>query len=122
MSEHQIQTCFPGMRPKRPTMRTRRVAEAIARRIVEEVNIDDFYWTREELPDRIADVAEEIMRRGPVQSIFYRLWKGQPPFDSSGRPYGWEGIDDHCNAIVHEIAHEELARAVREHERSFGNA
>jgi hypothetical protein len=45
-------------------MRTPSVARRIAERIVAEVNQDDYYWTPDELPDRIADVAEEIVAHG----------------------------------------------------------
>jgi predicted DNA-binding protein (UPF0278 family) len=107
-------------------MRTERVAKAIAARIVAEVNLDDFYWTPEEVPERIEDVTKEIVRCGRPASVFYRLWKQQHPISDSGLraddPYGWEGIDEHCRHIGNEIAREEVQKAVDQYERDYGKA
>ena len=119
------QTCLPGLNPMPPTMRTPSVAHRIAERIVKEVNLDDFYWTPDELPERITDVAKEIVRVGRPGSVFSRLWKRQPPFNDDGErgghPYGWEGIDEHCRHIAGEIAEEEVEAAVEKHRRNYGN-
>lgn len=118
------QTLFIGMpKPPRPTVQDEKVASRIAARIVEAVNLDEFYWTKEEVPDRIADVTQEIVLYGKPRGVFYRLWKKQPLADCSGRrgghPYGWDGIDDHCRDIADEIAKEELERAVEEYRERY---
>lgn len=121
-----IQLCFSGLRPDPPTLRSRAVAEEIARRIVAEVNLDDFYWEKDELPDRIADVTEEIMGGGKVRTLFTRLHRKQPPYndkgDLGGHPYGWEGIDEHCRHIADEIADGVLTRHRLDHLRQYGRA
>ena len=118
------QICFPGLKPPVPTMRTIRVVVAIARRIVEIVNLDDFYWESSEIPERITDVAAEIMRCGRPLSVFQRLHHQQPPISDSGErgghPYGWDGIDDHCRAIADDIAREEVEKAVAQHKLIYG--
>ena len=117
------QLCFGGLKPEPPTIRSRRVAERIAKRIVAEVNLDEFYWTTKEVSDRIADVANEIARCGRPATVFARLWKRQPPISCNGErgahPYGWEGIDERCRAIADEIASEELKKAMVQYERDY---
>jgi hypothetical protein len=112
------------MKPKPPTIRTRRVAERIARRIVEYLNPEGCVWDDDELPERLTDVTEEIMRCGRPGTVISRLWKKQPPIDDTGErgthPYGWEGLDEDCRAIATTIAREELARAKAEYVREFG--
>lgn len=110
---------FPAMttcRPPKPKLTDHRVAEAIARRIVAEVNLGDFYWEPEEIETRVWDVTREIMRVGRPESVFTRLYKQQPPVSCDGRrgghPYGWDGIDEHCRHIADEIAEQELQAAV----------
>lgn len=113
MSEKQLR--FPTLRscrPPRPTIQSERVATAIARRIVAEVNLDDFYWEPEEISERIADVSDEIQRCGRPETVFSRLHKRQHLVSCSGE-YGWEGIDEHCRAIADEIAAEELQAAIQ---------
>ena len=104
------------IRPPKPTIRDPIVAERIARRIVAEVNLDEFYWKTAELSDRIWDVQQEIVRCGNVPTVFSRLYRKQPPVsdrgDRGGHPYGWEGIDEHCRCIADDIAVEEVAKAV----------
>jgi hypothetical protein len=122
-----IQTCLPGLKPKPPTIRSARVAAAIARRIVAAVNDDDFYWSPEDVPERIADVQREIMRCGRPAIVFLRLYSQQPfRTDGGGErvtdPYGWDGIHNHCSAIAAEIAAEEVEKAVTEYERQYGRA
>ena len=90
----------------------------IAERIVSEVNLDEFYWTAEELPVRIWDVQQEIMRRGNVPMVFARLHKAEG-LDVGGGKYGWEGIDEHCRMIGQEIAGEEKAKAIVEWNRRY---
>ena len=118
------QQCFPGLKPPRPTIRTERVARRIAERIVKEVNLDDFYWTLEELPERIEDVTREIVRKSTPATVFKRLYRQQQPISDKGErgahPYGWEGIDEHCRHIAAEIATEELERAQAEWRRDYG--
>lgn len=109
------QLCLRGLKPSRPTIQTKRVAEAIATRIVKEVNLDDFYWTPSELPDRIEDVTQEIMRCGNPATVFTRLRKSRGATD----PYGWEGINEHCRHIGDEIASEELQNAIDKYFRDF---
>lgn len=117
------QKCFDDLRPDPPTIRTARVAHAIAARIVKAVNLDEFYWTFEELPERIADVEREIVRCGRPASVFERLHRQQPPVsdggERGGHPYGWEGIDEHCYHIADEIAAEELEKALCEYKRDY---
>lgn len=118
------QTRFPTMRhlkPPRPTIRTQAVARRIAQRIVSEVNLDEFYWERHEIEDRVDDVTREIMRVGRPRTVFHRLYLQQPLFDGQrgGDPYGWEGIEEHCESIADEIADEELRKAVEEYERRY---
>ena len=102
-------------RSPRPTIRDPLVAERIAKRIVAEVNLDEFYWTAAELPDRIWDVTQEIILAGNPRTVFSRLYRKQPPCSCSGErgghPYGWEGIDEHCDVIADEIANDELFAA-----------
>jgi hypothetical protein len=90
---------------------------AIAKRIVEEVNLDEFYWEAHEIEDRILDVRDEIMRSGRPATVFSRLYDRQPPIndrgDKAGEPYGWDGIDEHCRHIADQIAEEELQAAVK---------
>jgi len=111
---------FPAIkfcRPPKPTITSERVAEAIAKRIVAEVNLDECYWEADELEERILDVCGEIMRAGRPATVFSRLYRRQPLVndrgDRGGHPYGWEGIDEHCRAIAGEIAEEELHAAVQ---------
>jgi hypothetical protein len=107
-----------SVRPPVPTIRTPDVAERIARRIIAEVNLDDFYWEPGEIEDRVYDVTQEIARCGRPANVFSRLYQRQPPFndrgDRGGHPFGWEGIDEHCRHIADEIAEEELD-AARKH-------
>jgi len=82
-----VQQVFPQTRhvhPPKPTIRSEHVARLVAERIVCEVNVDEFYWTRDEVPDRIADVAKEIMRCGRPATVFGRLWRQQPPVNCRG--------------------------------------
>ena len=111
------QRCFTGMRPPQPTLRTRAVAEEVARRIVVEVNLDDFYWTAEEVPERIADVAEEIMRVGLPATVFTRLYGKQSA--RSGHPYGWDGIGEHCGHIADDIVTDGVSKAVKDYHRDY---
>lgn len=119
-----IQFCFRGMKPPLPTIRSRIIAERVAARLVAAVNMDSFHWEAEELPARLADVTQEIMRCGRPETVFTRLEKQQHPVDDTGRrgahPYGWEGIDEHCRAIAKGIADEEIAKAIGRHKREFG--
>jgi hypothetical protein len=101
-----------AIRPPKPTSRDEAVSLRIATRIVQEVNLDEFYWTAEELPDRIWDVQQEIMRSGYAKTVFARLHKAEGP-DVGGGKYGWEGIDEHCRAIGQDITWDELAKAVK---------
>ena len=94
---------FENVRPPKPDMRDERVALAIARRIVDEVNLDDFYWTADEKEDRAYELAVSIVAGGGRSAVFKRLphaWK-------------WEGIEDHYHDIAEEIAREELAAAIK---------
>lgn len=104
-----------SLRPPRPTIQDEGVALSIARRIVAEVNLDEFYWAADEVPDRIYDVQQEIMRAGNPAEVFDRLWCRQPPIncrgERGGHPYGWECIDEHCRHIADDIARDELAKA-----------
>lgn len=110
--------------PPKPTIRTDYVAERIAKRIVEEVNLDEFYWTNNELPDRVWDVQQEIMREGKPATVFVRLEKRQPLLTCGGRrvthPYGWEGMDDHCRCCAPDIAREELQSAIDDWRERYG--
>jgi hypothetical protein len=118
-----VQRCFDGLRPLPPTIRSRSVAVKVAKRIVKEVNLDDFYWAPEELPDRIADIADEIMRAGNPATVITRLHEKQPLPDGgirAGHPYGWGGIDEHCRAIGDEIAAEVVREANTEYRRDYG--
>lgn len=119
-----IQKCFRGLKPDPPTIHTASVAMRIAERIVKAVNLDDFYWCPEELPERIEDVATEIVRNGEPTTVFFRLHRKQAPISDSGEkstsPYGWEGIDEHCRAIATAIATEELASAMQQYRRDYG--
>ena len=119
-----IQSCFSGMKPPLPTIRSRSVAERVAARLVAEVNIDYFYWEPEEIPTRLADVTHEIMRCGRPETVFSRLYKQQLPIDDTGQrgghPYGWEGIDEYCRVVAKGLADEETAKAADRHKRVFG--
>ena len=99
------------------------MARKIAERIVAGVNMDDCYWTPDELPDRIADVSEEIVAHGNPATVMERLYRKQPPINDrgerGGEPWGWEGINSHCYAIGSEIAREEVAKAVEEWRRTY---
>jgi len=113
-----MQLCFPKLKPPKPTIRTSHVAERIARRIVAEVNLDDFYWELEEVPECVEDVKQEIMRCGRPATVFDRLSrKGVIPIK-----YDWDGIDEHCRHIGDRIAKEELERAMTEYRRDYGKA
>ena len=115
-----IQYCFSGMKPKSPTIRSQSVAERVAARLVAAVNVDYFYWEHDEIPSRLADVTQEIMRCGRPGTVFIRLRK-QYPIDAAGcHPYGWEGLDEHCQSIARVIADEEIATAVDRHKMDFG--
>lgn len=119
------QLCFPNLRPAPPTIRTPSVARRIAERIVAEVNLDEFYWPKETLPDRIADVAEEIQRCGRPATVFDRLHSAEPFLTDEKREritghYGWHGIAEHCEHIADAIAAEELAAAVERHRSEYG--
>lgn len=109
--------CMKSCRPPKPTFTSERVATAIARRLVAEVNLDEFYWEADEIEERILDVRDEIMRAGRPTTVFTRLWKRQPPVSCNGErgahPYGWDGIDEHCRAIADGIAEEELQAAIK---------
>ncbi len=93
------------VRPPVPTVQTEAVALAIATRIVTEVNMDEFYWTKGEVPDCVLDVQDEIMRHGEPKTVFFRLWQ------RGMSKYGWEGIEEHCEHIAGDIADEELKKA-----------
>lgn len=115
----QLRLSIPkAIRPPKPTIRDQAVALKIAERIVSEVNLDDFYWTPDELPDRIWDVQHEIMRCGNVPTVFSRLHKAEGP-DVGGGKYGWEGIDEHCRHIGQEIADEEHGKAIAKWRRRY---
>lgn len=121
------QLLFPGMpRPPRPTIRSETVALAVARRIIAEVNLDEFYWAENEIPDRIFDVQHEIMRCGRPATVFVRLERQQNLAGCTGErtthPYGWNGIDERCRAMAPEIAKEELAAAIVDYESRYGRS
>lgn len=91
------QLTFKGMpKPKRPSMKTESVALAIAKRIVAEVNFENFYWPEETVEDRIFDVQQEIMRGGRPDGVFGRLWSRKTYTDTTGKvkgsPYCWEHL------------------------------
>ena len=111
--QKQLRLPIPkSIRPPRPTIRDEAVALRIAERIVAEVNLDEFYWTAAELPDRIWDVQQEIMQCGRLATVFQRLHASEGP-DVGGGKYGWEGIDEHCRNIADDIAVEEVAKAMK---------
>lgn len=113
MKPKQLKLAIPKtIRPPKPSFRDERIALRIAERIVSEVNFDEFYWTESELPDRIWDVQQEIMRHGNVLTVLHRLHKAEN--SAGGGKYGWEGIDEHCRVIAKEIIEEEVDMAVNE--------
>jgi len=105
------------IRPPKPSIRDEAVSLRIAERIVREVNLDEFYWTAEELPDRIFDVQQEIMRCGNVPTVFTRLHKAEN--QDGGGKYGWDGIEDHCRQIGQDLADEEHGKAITEWKRRY---
>jgi len=117
------QKCFAGCHPQRPTIRTPHVAEKIARRIVAAVNTDEFYWAADEIEDRVWDIQQELVRRGRPRTVFLRLEHlqrlGAYSRDRVTRPYGWEGIDEHCRDIGDTIAATVLAKAITTWEREY---
>lgn len=122
----QHQRRFPEMAkvvPPRPTIRTEAVALRIACEIIEEVNDDDFYWTKEEISDRVFDVQQEIMRAGRPATVFRRLYRKQHPInckgDRAGHPYGWEGIDEHCRIVADGIAETQLEAAIARYDERY---
>jgi len=114
------QLTFPQTKkiiPPRPTIRSESVAYQIAKEIVETVNLDEVYWTADELNDRIFDVQHDIMENGNPADVFERLHRKSPFKTDEQRervtaPYGWEGIDEHCRHIAGMIAEEKLVDAV----------
>lgn len=119
------QKCFPGLKPIVPTIRTPSVARRIAERIVAAVNLDDFYWTPSEVPDRIEDVAAEIVRCGRPATVIDRLHRKSPWVSDERRervtePWGWDGINNHCRDIADGIAEEELDAAIERYRWEFG--
>lgn len=113
-----------NLRPPRPSIRDEVVALRIAERLVSEVNLDDFYWTPEELPTRVWEIQQEIMRKGDVRNVFARLYRRQPPVSCSGErgghPYGWEGIQEHCYEIGQDIADDEQSKAIAKWKARYG--
>lgn len=111
------------LRPPKPTIRDVNVALLIAMRIVDEINLDEYYWKFEELPDRICDIQYEIMLAGKPATVFRRLEKKQPIILHNGTrgmwPYGRDGLERHCEAIADDIASEELAKAVKHWYRRY---
>lgn len=105
------QLCFRGLKPTVPTLRTPSVARRIAERIVAEVNLDEFYWEADSLPDRIADVTEEIVAHGNPKTVMDRLRRKMP--------HGWDAIVEHCRAIAGDIAREEVEKAVEEYRQHY---
>ena len=113
-----------GIIPPRPTIRSDHVAYEIAKEIVIEVNLDEVYWTAEELDSRIFDVQQEIMARGKPAFVFERLYHKQPFRTDEKRervtaPYGWEGIDEHSQWIAEEIAERKLTEATQAWEKRY---
>lgn len=104
------------LRPPKPTAHDEGVALKIAERIVAEVNLDEFYWTVEEVPQRVDEMVEEIIKKGRPRTVVHRLWKNQPLVSDDGtrgsHPWGWEGIEEHCFAIADKIEAEEVKAAV----------
>lgn len=125
MIKQQRFKSMKNLKPPRPTIREEKVATKIAERIIDEVNLDEFYWEGSEIEDRITDVAFEIMRCGRPATVFGRLYGIQPRVGDKEfglrvtHPYGWEGIDDHCRAIADEIAAEELRSALAHYKNLY---
>jgi hypothetical protein len=112
-----------GIKPPPPSYQDEKIAEQIARRIVAAVNMDECYWVAGEIEDVVYDVMLEIMRAGHPRTVFRRLEKRQPPLSCYGErathPYGWEGIDDHCNHVADDIAADVMAAARAEYKERY---
>lgn len=95
---------FEKIIPPKPTIRDEAVARTIAERIVEIVNLDDFYWTESQCEEHIFEAQQKIMLGCAPAKVFadQAQWQGDD----------MEAIDDHCRAIADGIASEALQEAI----------
>lgn len=112
------------LKPPEPGIRDEAIAKRIAERIVNAVNLDEFYWTPDEIEERVADVTSEIVLNGDPKSVFQRLVRNQRPVNCAGKkeghPYAFVGIDDHCRNIAAEITGDELIEAQIRYQQRYG--
>lgn len=116
MSQMRFET-MKDLKPPAPSLLDEAVATKIAMRIVTDVNMDEFYWSSDELNERVNDVRDEIMTGGDPGRVFDRLRAKHKPTSASGKreghPYGFNGIALHCSQIATEITGSELIDAVK---------
>ena len=97
---------FEAVRPPKPCRRHEEVAEKIARRIVAELNLDDFYWDGPQIKQHIDQMTLAIMAGVPVGArLIIHLQRKHGDWD-------WEDVADHCAHCGPPIEREVVAEAV----------
>lgn len=117
---------FPEMRsfrPPRPELTDEPIARAVAERLVAALNDRIDCWEESEIPQRVEEITNEIIRTGRPAIVIGRLHQRQPPISCRGqrshRPYGWEGLEDHCWRVADSIAAEVVGRACELYESAY---
>jgi len=112
------------LRPPVPAVTDEAIAKAIAERLVEVVNLDDFYWDPRERPEIVEAVTSQIMATGKPGDALLDLWKKQPPVTDSGvrpiHPYGHSGMLAHAIHAAPIIQDEVMVEATRKYHERYG--
>jgi hypothetical protein len=103
---------FEDVRPPKPTRTTPAVADAIAKEIVEIINLDEFYFDANECEGLAWALSQAIQTGQPANK-----WLG-----IVGRHYRaiWtDGIDEHFYHIAPGIVDEHVQRAIKQWEEKY---
>lgn len=98
---------FENVRPPIPTRSTEHVAKRIAEVIVNEVNLDDFYWTQAEKVCRVWEMQQVLMTGCSPWHLMRALAQKYPVWRASD----WEGIREHGEHIAAKVVNEEVDKA-----------
>jgi hypothetical protein len=118
---------FPGMeefRPEPPKISDDAVALKIATAIFHDVNIEDCYWAEDEAESIINQMAEMIIEKQSVLSLFWHLKRKQQPIDCKGTrpdlPWGYEGVQNYPESMLKVIAEGVIVAELQEYANRYG--
>ena len=111
------------LRPEPPKIDDEPVALKIATAIHDDVNIEEVFWMEDERESIISKIAEMIIRRKSVASIFYHLQRAQRPIDCRGNrpeyPWGYESLQAYPEPLIVAIARDVLDQSLTEWEERY---